>query len=107
MSWYSKTITSSVRDEKSDQIKNLIERLEEAIDGCAIDKENSKNIVKNVIERIEGKGERLLISPVVKNEIKKILELANSSILDSPAKFDQAVDEAIYVLEDYLSTLDS
>jgi hypothetical protein len=107
MSWYSKIVNASARDDKISQIDSWIVKLDEAIDGSSIDKERSRSIVENVIERVNGRGELSLVSPTLKEEVKKVLELANSFILDSPAKFDSAVEESIIALEDYKSTLES
>jgi hypothetical protein len=105
MNWYLKITNATARDMKANQIENWVNRLQEAVKGSAIDKENSKDIVENVIERINGKGERSLLPMSLKKELRKMLRMAINSILDSPSRFDAIVDEAIFLLEDHLLML--
>ena len=106
MSWYKKTIESSARQDKVDQTNNLIDSLIDAQKSSMIDKSKSKDIAQKIIDRIDRKTDRILISEDVKILIKKIVKDAVDVILDSPQKFVIIIDEAIAILEDYLYKLE-
>lgn len=99
MSWYTYVKISSARDDKTDQVIYLRDKLEEAIDQAMIGGDESINLIDRLIDRLEGaKGFRNLIPKSVKDNVLSLMQKAREVKKDSPHKFCAYLEEALTYL---------
>ena len=97
MSWYKK---SSIRDDKKNQARNLIEILQPCVDSAMIDGSKSIGVLETIIKKLRGKqnGFRVIIRKSVAYNVSKLIEMAIQVKKDSPQEFSRILGEVMSLL---------